>query len=116
MFSEAPPGVVLETAAWCCGPARHEAGRKDAELARWYREKSGSRPAARGEVGTDRQSASPAGFRPAMKTKWGSCNDRARTIRLNTELAKKPKECLEYIVLRTRWCTTGTAPRERFVA
>lgn len=34
-----------------------------------------------------------------MKTKWGSCNPTARTIRLNTELAKKPKECLEYIVL-----------------
>src|SRR5688572_15844285 len=26
-----------------------------------------------------------------MKTKWGSCNPRSRTIRLNTELAKKPK-------------------------
>lgn len=34
-----------------------------------------------------------------MKTKWGSCNPAAGTIRLNTELAKKPKECLEYIVL-----------------
>ena len=34
-----------------------------------------------------------------MKTKWGSCNPATRAIRLNTELAKKPKECLEYIVL-----------------
>jgi predicted metal-dependent hydrolase len=34
-----------------------------------------------------------------MKTKWGSCNHRAGTIRLNTELAKKPKECLEYVVV-----------------
>ncbi len=34
-----------------------------------------------------------------MKTLWGSCNPKARTIRLNTELAKKPKDCLEYIVL-----------------
>lgn len=34
-----------------------------------------------------------------MKTKWGSCNCKARTIRLNTELAKKPAECLEYIVV-----------------
>ncbi len=34
-----------------------------------------------------------------MKTKWGNCNPRTRTIRLNTELAKKPKECLEYIVV-----------------
>ena len=34
-----------------------------------------------------------------MRTKWGSCNPTARTIRLNTELAKKPRECLEYIVV-----------------
>ena len=34
-----------------------------------------------------------------MKTKWGSCNYKARTIRLNTELAKKPPECLEYILV-----------------
>jgi predicted metal-dependent hydrolase len=34
-----------------------------------------------------------------MKTKWGSCNTPARHIRLNTELAKKPPECLEYIVV-----------------
>jgi predicted metal-dependent hydrolase len=34
-----------------------------------------------------------------MKTKWGSCNSSAGTIRLNTELAKKPKEHLEYVVV-----------------
>jgi predicted metal-dependent hydrolase len=34
-----------------------------------------------------------------MKTKWGSCNHKARSIRLNTELAKKPKECIDYVVL-----------------
>ena len=38
-------------------------------------------------------------FVQRMKTKWGSCNPRARTIRLNTDLAKKPRECLEYIVV-----------------
>jgi len=34
-----------------------------------------------------------------MKTRWGSCNHRALSIRLNTDLAKKPKECLEYIIV-----------------
>jgi predicted metal-dependent hydrolase len=38
-------------------------------------------------------------FVQQMKTKWGSCNASSRTIRLNTELAKKPPECLEYIVV-----------------
>ena len=34
-----------------------------------------------------------------MRTKWGSCNPMRRSIRLNTDLAKKPRECLEYIVV-----------------
>lgn len=34
-----------------------------------------------------------------MKTRWGSCNSDSGAIRLNTELAKKPRECLEYIVV-----------------
>lgn len=34
-----------------------------------------------------------------MKTKWGSCNHRSRSILLNTELAKKPQECLEYVIV-----------------
>ena len=34
-----------------------------------------------------------------MKTKWGSCNPATRSIRLNTELARKPRECLEYILV-----------------
>ena len=38
-------------------------------------------------------------FVQRMRTKWGSCNPDTRTIRLNTDLAKKPRECLEYIVV-----------------
>ena len=34
-----------------------------------------------------------------MKTKWGSCNVESRNIRLNSELAKKPIEYLEYVVV-----------------
>lgn len=34
-----------------------------------------------------------------MKTKWGSSTPTMRSIRLNTELAKKPPHCLEYIVV-----------------
>ena len=34
-----------------------------------------------------------------MKTKWGSCNIEARRIWLNLELARKPPECLEYLVV-----------------
>lgn len=38
-------------------------------------------------------------FVQKMKTKWGSCSATSRGIRLNTDLAKKPPECLEYIVV-----------------
>jgi predicted metal-dependent hydrolase len=34
-----------------------------------------------------------------MKTKWGTCNIKARRIWLNLELAKKPPHALEYIVV-----------------
>jgi predicted metal-dependent hydrolase len=34
-----------------------------------------------------------------MKTKWGSCNHSAGNIRLNTELVKKPKDLLEYVIV-----------------
>ena len=34
-----------------------------------------------------------------MKTNWGSCNIEARRIWLNLELAKKPVQCLEYIMV-----------------
>jgi predicted metal-dependent hydrolase len=33
-----------------------------------------------------------------MKTKWGACNPAARRIWLNLELARKPPQCLEYLV------------------
>ena len=34
-----------------------------------------------------------------MKTRWGSCNTQSRRISLNIELAKKPPQCLEYILV-----------------
>ncbi len=34
-----------------------------------------------------------------MKTLWGSCNTVSGSIWLNLELAKKPPECLEYVVV-----------------
>jgi predicted metal-dependent hydrolase len=34
-----------------------------------------------------------------MKTRWGSCNVRARRIWLSLELVKKPLECLEYVLV-----------------
>jgi predicted metal-dependent hydrolase len=55
-------------------------------------------------------------FVQRMKTKWGSCNHRVRTIRLNTELAKKPRECLEYIVVHEMTHLLEPTHNARFVS
>jgi predicted metal-dependent hydrolase len=55
-------------------------------------------------------------FVQRMKTKWGSCNHRSGTIRLNTELAKKPPECLEYIVVHELVHLLEPTHNARFIA
>ena len=51
-----------------------------------------------------------------MKTKWGSCNVSARRIWLNLELAKKPVQCLEYIVVHELAHLLERNHTERFTA
>lgn len=55
-------------------------------------------------------------FLQRMKTKWGSCNHRAGNIRLNTELVKKPKDLLEYVVVHEMVHLIEATHNERFVA
>ena len=50
-----------------------------------------------------------------MKTKWGSCNIEARRIWLNLELAKKPVQCLEYIIVHELTHLLERHHNERFV-
>lgn len=54
-------------------------------------------------------------FLQRMKTKWGGCNHRAGHIRLNTELAKKPKDLLEYVVVHEMIHLVEFTHSERFV-
>ncbi|MGQ0801640.1 MAG: M48 family metallopeptidase [Pseudomarimonas sp.] len=51
-----------------------------------------------------------------MKTKWGSCNPTTRTIQLNTELAKKPPACLEYVLAHELAHLLEPTHGSRFVA
>ncbi|EAT58103.1 M48 family metallopeptidase [Chlorobium ferrooxidans] len=51
-----------------------------------------------------------------MKTKWGTCNPQAKRIWINLELAKKPKECLEYIVVHEMVHLLERHHNERFTA
>jgi predicted metal-dependent hydrolase len=55
-------------------------------------------------------------FLQRMKTKWGSCNPVKRHIRLNTELAKKPRDLLEYVVVHELAHLLEPSHNERFLA
>ena len=51
-----------------------------------------------------------------MKTKWGSCNHNAQRIWLNLELAKKPRHCIEYVVVHEMVHLINRLHDERFTA
>jgi predicted metal-dependent hydrolase len=55
-------------------------------------------------------------FVQRMKNRWGSCTRASRSIRLNTDLAKKPRECLEYIVVHEMVHLLEPTHNARFVA
>ena len=54
-------------------------------------------------------------FLQRMKTKWGSCNHRTRHIRLNSELVKKPKDLLEYVIVHEMVHLLEPTHSERFI-
>jgi predicted metal-dependent hydrolase len=53
-------------------------------------------------------------FLQRMKTQWGACNPLSRTIRLNTELVKKPKDLLEYVIVHEMLHLIEPRHNERF--
>jgi predicted metal-dependent hydrolase len=55
-------------------------------------------------------------FLQRMKTKWGSCNHRRCHIRLNTELVKKPRDLLEYVIVHEMAHLLEPTHSDRFVA
>lgn len=55
-------------------------------------------------------------FLQRMKTRWGSCNPQRCHIRLNTELVKKPKDLLEYIIVHEMAHLIEPIHSDRFLA
>lgn len=55
-------------------------------------------------------------FLQRMKTKWGSCNHGVGHIRLNTELVKKPKDLLEYVIVHEMTHLLEPTHSDRFMA
>jgi len=55
-------------------------------------------------------------FLQRMKTKWGRCNHEAGHIRLNTELVKKPKDLIEYVVVHEMLHLQELTHSDRFIS
>ena len=51
-----------------------------------------------------------------MKTRWGTCNPGARRVWLNLELAKKPSQCLEYILVHELTHLVERHHNDRFIS
>lgn len=115
---DAAPIVSLQhSTLWLQVRPGTDEARKQAVVAEWYR-------------GQLKEAATPliAKWEPLMgvkvarffvqhmKTRWGSCNPSAGSIRLNSELAKKPPECLEYIVVHEMVHLLEPTHNQRFVA
>ena len=115
---EAPPMVLLQHSILLLQvrPGTDEAKRQ-AIVGAWYREQikeAGLPLIAKWEprmgVKVERL------FVQHMKTRWGSCNPRTGSIRLNSELAKKPPECLEYVVVHEMVHLLEPTHNQRFMA
>lgn len=118
VISEEPSGVVLQHGKilLIIRPGTKRAGR-EALLAQWYREQVKAHvPDLIGKWQALLGVEVHGFFVQHMKTKWGSCNPRMGRIRLNTELAKKPRECLEYIVVHEMVHLLEPRHGQRFIA
>lgn len=51
-----------------------------------------------------------------MRTKWGSCNPETGNLLFNIELAKKPIECIEYVVVHELLHLIERKHNERFLS
>lgn len=91
--------------------------RKNAILAQWYRAQiKATVPDVVAKWQPQIGAAVNKIYIQQMKTKWGSCNSIAGSIRLNTELAKKPKECFEYVVVHEMMHILEPTHNSRFIA
>ena len=99
---DSPPAVVLvnnKTIVLSVRPGADRDKREEA-LYRWYRSRLRERlPTLVAEWERKLGIQVNEVRTRKMKTRWGTCNPRARRIWLNVELMKKPPSCLEYVVV-----------------
>lgn len=115
---DAPPSVELKHSKMILSvrPGANRE-RKQAILAAWYRSNLKQAVPALIEKWQPRMGVTVQRFYvQRMKTKWGSCSVHSGSIRLNTELAKKPLVCLEYIIVHEMTHLLEPTHNSRFIA
>ena len=115
--STGPTGIQLRNNAWMEMRVRPGTGRdaREAMLYRWYRARLRERIPKILPKWEPRIGVRVADWRiRRMKTRWGTCNAAARRIWLNSELAKKPLSCLEYVVVHEMVHLVEPSHNERF--
>ena len=100
--SSGPTGIRLRDKAWMEMRVRPDTGRdaREAMLYQWYRARLRERIPEMVAKWEPNIGVTVAEWRiRRMKTRWGTCNPNARRLWVNSELAKKPVSCLEYVVV-----------------
>ena len=115
--SSGPTGIRLRDKGWMEMRVRPDTGRdaREAILYRWYRARLRERIPDMVAKWEPEIGVTVAEWRiRRMKTRWGTCNTDAGRIWLNSELAKKPVSCLEYVVVHEMIHLIERAHNERF--
>lgn len=110
-------GIRLRNNSWMEMRVRPATGRdtREAALYLWYRARLRERIPEILAEWEPRIGVRVADWRiRRMKTRWGTCNTAARRIWLNSELAKKPLPCLEYVVVHEMVHLLEPSHNERF--
>lgn len=108
--------AVSGSTLWLKTPADYDDAQRRAVLDRWYRKqiKGAVLPLLEKWQPIIGEEASKVVVR-RMKTKWGTCQTKSRTIWLNPELAKKNPRSLEYILVHELTHLIERTHNEHFV-
>lgn len=100
--SNGPTGIRQRGNSWIEMLVRPDTNRdaREAMLYRWYRARLRERIPGIIAKWEPKVGVTVAEWRiRRMKTRWGTCNPEAGRVWFNSELAKKPVSCLEYVVV-----------------
>jgi len=118
IYHDGPPNVVIHNNATLDLFVRtgSDARKRERALIAWYRQqlKEAIPPLIAKWEPVIGENVAEWGVK-RMKTRWGSCNIKARRIWLNLELIKKPVHCLEYIIVHEMVHLLERLHTDRFV-